>query len=116
MNYNDNNQETTMKNLTNKLLAGMLSAAVLLPAVGFSTTAVANDRIKAQAYGDSNFNQNRQKAMQMLSSRGYQVAKIEVDDYLGKPVFEVEAYKNGAEYDIVLEYPSLNILKEQRDY
>lgn len=86
-----------MKNLTNKLLAGVLSAAVLLPAVGFSTTAVANDRIKAQAYGDSNFNQNRQKAMQMLSSRGYQVAKIEVDDYLGKPVFEVEAYKDGAE-------------------
>ena len=105
-----------MKNLTNKLLAGVLSAAVLLPAVGFSTTAVANDRIKAQVYGDVNFNQKRQKAIQMLAARGYQVAKIEVDDYYNKGVFEVEAYKNGAEYDIVLEYPSLKILKEQRDY
>lgn len=105
-----------MKNLTNKLLAGVLSVAVLLPAVGISTTAVANDRIKAQAYGDSNFAQNRQKAIQMLAARGYQVGDIEVDDFLGKPVFEVEAYKNGAEYDIVLEYPSLKIIKEQRDY
>lgn len=105
-----------MKNLTNKLLAGVLSAAVLLPAVGFSTTAVANDRIKAQVYGDVNFNQNRQKAIQMLAARGYQVTDIDVDDFLGKGVFEVEAYKNGAEYDIVLEYPSLRILKEQRDY
>ena len=57
-----------MKNLTNKLLAGVLSAAVLLPAVGISTTAVANDRIKAQAYGDSNFAQNRQKAHHLKSS------------------------------------------------
>lgn len=105
-----------MKNLTNKLLAGVLSAAVLLPAVGISTTAVANDRIKAQAYGDVNLNQNRQKAIQMLAARGYQVDKIEVDDYYNKVVFEVEARKNGLEYDIVLEYPSLKILKEQRDY
>lgn len=94
----------------------MLSAAVLLPAVGTSIAAVANNRIKAQAYGDSNFSQNRQKAIQMLAARGYQVGDIEVDDFLGKPVFEVEAYKNGAEYDIVLEYPSLKIIKEQRDY
>ena len=28
----------------------------------------------------------------------------------------LSAAKNGAEYDIVLEYPSLKIIKEQRDY
>lgn len=51
----------------------------------------------------------------MLEQRGYQVRDIEADDHWGKPVLEADAYKNGQEYDIVLSYPDLKIIKEKVD-
>lgn len=51
----------------------------------------------------------------MLEQRGYQVYDVDADDHWGKPVLEVEAYKDGREYDIVLSYPDLKIIKEQLD-
>ena len=70
-----------------------------------AATASANDYIE----------QNRAKAVRMLEQRGYQVHDIEADDKWGKPVLEVEAYKNGREYDITLSYPSLKIIREKLD-
>ena len=78
-------------------------------------TAFANDYIEQQIYSDKNFEQNRAKAVRMLEQRGYQVHDIEADDKWGKPVLEVEAYKNGREYDITLSYPSLKIIREKLD-
>ena len=80
-----------------------------------AATASANDYIEQQIYSDKNFEQNRAKAVRMLEQRGYQVHDIEADDKWGKPVLEVEAYKNGREYDITLSYPSLKIHREKLD-
>ncbi len=80
-----------------------------------TSTAFANDYIEQQIYSDKNFEQNRAKAVRMLEQRGYQVHDIEADDKWGKPVLEVEAYKNGREYDITLSYPSLKIIREKLD-
>lgn len=82
----------------------------------FTASAFAGDHIERQIYSDSNFEQNRAKAVKMLEQRGYQVHDIDADDHWGKPVLEVEAYKNGREYDIVLSYPDLKIIKEKVDY
>lgn len=52
----------------------------------------------------------------MLEQRGYRVHDIDADDYRGRPVLDVEAYKGGREYDIKLSYPDLRIIKERIDY
>ena len=76
----------------------------------------ANDYIEHQIYSDKNFEQNRDKALKMLEKRGYQVEEVEADDRRGKPVLDIDAYKNGRKYDIVLSYPDLRIIKERIDY
>ena len=91
-------------------------ATMLALTAAVATPAMADDRIEQQVYSDANFAQNRAKAVKMLEQRGYQVHSIDADDHWGKPVLEVEAYKNGQEYDIVLSYPDLKIIKEQIDY
>ena len=90
----------------------LLTAVIALSAA----TAFANDYIEHRIYSDKNFEQNRAKAVRMLKDRGYRVHDVDADDHWGKPVLEVEAYKNGREYDIVLSYPDLKIIKEQVDY
>ncbi|WP_274570903.1 PepSY domain-containing protein [Neisseria leonii] len=81
-----------------------------------STAAFADSAIERQMQADPNLEQNRARAVQLLEARGYTVTDIDADDYRGKPAFEVEAVKNGREYDIILSYPDLTILKEKRDY
>ena len=76
----------------------------------------ANDYIEHQIYSDKNFEQNRAKAVRMLEQRGYQVHEIDPDDHWDKLVLEIEAYKNGREYDIILSYPDLKIIRETIDY
>ncbi len=97
------------------LFAALLAVAVIAPASFLSTTAFAGS-IEARAYNDVNYQANRQKAISMLTARGYQVTDIDVDDYRGQPVFEVEAIKNNHQYDIVLSYPELKIIKERVDF
>ena len=84
----------------------LLAAVISLSAAA----AFAGDHAERQIYGDPNFE------LKMLEQRGYQVHDVDADDHWGKPVLEVEAYKNGREYDIVLSYPDLKIIKEQVDY
>ena len=90
----------------------LLTAIVALSAA----VAGANDYIEHQIYSDRNFEQNRTKAIRMLEQRGYRVHDIDADDYRGRPVLDVEAYKGGREYDIKLSYPDLRIIKERIDY
>lgn len=83
-----------------------------------ATTAGASDYIyiEHKIYSDKNFEQNRAKAVRMLEQRGYQVQDVDADSRRGQPVLEVEAFKDGREYDIVLSYPDLKIIKERIDY
>ena len=91
----------------------LITAIIALSAASAS----ANDYIEHQKiYSDKNFEQNRAKAVRMLEQRGYQVHEVDPDDHWGKPVLEIEAYKNGREYDIILSYPDLKIIRETIDY
>ena len=90
----------------------LLTAIVALSA----TTAGASDYIEQKIYSDKNFEQNRAKAVKMLEQRGYQVYDVEADSRRSQPVLDIEAFKDGREYDIVLSYPDLKIIKERIDY
>ena len=90
----------------------LLTAIVALSAA----TAGASDYIEQKIYSNKSFEQNRAKAVKMLEQRGYQVHDVEADSRRGQPVLEVEAFKDGREYDIVLSYPDLQIIKERIDY
>ena len=90
----------------------LLTAIVALSAA----TAGANDYIEYKIYSDKNFEQTRAKAVKMLEQRGYQVHDVEADSRRGQPVLDIEAFKDGREYDIVLSYPDLKIIKERIDY
>ena len=89
-----------------------ITAVIALSAAAAS----ANDYIEHQIYSDKNFEQNRAKAVKILEQKGYQVYDVDADDHRGKPVLEIEAYKDGREYDIIMTYPDLKIIKEQIDY
>ena len=52
----------------------------------------------------------------MLKDRGYRVHDVDADDFRGQPVLEVEAFRDGREYDIILSYPDLRIIRERIDY
>ena len=90
----------------------LLTAIVVLSAA----TAGASDYIEHKIYSDKNFEQNRDKAVKILEQRGYQVHDVEADSRRGQPVLDIEAFKDGREYDIVLSYPDLKIIKERIDY
>ena len=90
----------------------LITAIIALSAASAS----ANDYIEHQIYSDKNFEQNRAKAVKMLEQRGYQVHDVEADSRRGQPVLDIEAFKDGREYDIVLSYPDLKIIKERIDY
>lgn len=90
------------------LLTAMISMA--------AATASANDYIEHKVYSDPNFEQKREQAVQILQKKGYSVGEIDADDHWGKPVLEIEAYKNGREYDVIMSYPDLKIIREVVDY
>lgn len=101
-----------MLNLKKIAIASMMS----LPLAVTSVSAFADDdMIERQVYQDKNFKKVKKQAIKKLKAQGYQVVKVEADDYQSRPSLSVEAYKGGQEYDIKLAYPSLAVLKEVAD-
>lgn len=102
----------------NTTFGKILLATVAIATATLGTTAHAydfDDRVEAKMHQDVNFDATVAKAVKMLEAKGYTVQNVEADSEFGKPVLEVEAYKNYQEYDIKLSYPELKILKERRD-
>ena len=102
----------------------ILAAAVALMAATATATAHdrhdyrdmdREDRIEAQIYDDPNFDANLDKAEKILERQGYQVHDIEPDVYRGKPALDIEATKDGRDYDIKMSYPALKILSKKID-
>jgi uncharacterized membrane protein YkoI len=46
---------------------------------------------------------------------GYRVKDIELDERNNRGVFEIEAKKGSQEYEILLSYPNLNVIKIEKD-
>lgn len=95
--------------------------ATSLLALSLAVTGVAHadndkdDQIERQVQTDAEFNKKQNEAIAMLKQRGYQVKKVEADEYKGQPALSIDAIKNGQEYEITMAYPSLKIIREKRD-
>lgn len=57
----------------------------------------------------------KQRAIRKVSSMGYQVKKIDIDEKNNRGVFEIDAKKGGQDFDIILGYPNLNVIKVEKD-
>ncbi|WP_169392609.1 MULTISPECIES: hypothetical protein [Psychrobacter] len=57
----------------------------------------------------------KKSAIRKVTSMGYQVKDIDIDEKNNRGVFEIEAKKGGQDYDIILGYPNLNVIKIEKD-
>ena len=103
-----------MKKLfANTLATSTLTVSLCLPLM--VQPVYASNSIKQEIRGDHDYQGNVARARSMLQARGYQAEKIDAEQHLGQKALEIAARKNGYRYDIVLSYPTLKIIKEQRD-
>ena len=57
----------------------------------------------------------KQGAVNKVRSMGYQVKDIELEEKNGRGVFKIEAKRGSQEYEILLGYPNLNVIKVEKD-
>lgn len=64
---------------------------------------------------ESRYSSVRQRAIRKVTAMGYRVEDIELDERNNRGVFEIEAKKGSQEYEILLSYPNLNVIKIEKD-
>ena len=47
---------------------------------------------------------------------GYRVKDIELEEKNNRGIFEIEAKRGSQEYEILLGYPNLNVIKVEKDW
>ncbi|HSP85343.1 MAG TPA: hypothetical protein VLN09_06315 [Psychrobacter sp.] len=57
----------------------------------------------------------KRRAINKVESMGYRVKNIEFEQKNNRGVFEIEAKRGSQEYEIVLGYPNLNVIKIKKD-
>lgn len=97
-------------------LLPVFAFAILSAVSVLSDTAYADndgyDDIEHQLYTDVVFVRNEQRAVNDLRKRGYIVQEVDVEVHRGRPILlQIEAYKNGQKYEIIVEYPSLKVIR-----
>ena len=74
-----------------------------------------NDDIEDSIKRDSRYPAIKQRAINKVRSMGYRVEDIELEENNGRGVFEIEAKRGSQEYEILLGYPNLNVIKVEKD-
>ena len=74
-----------------------------------------NDDIEDSNKRDSRYRAIKQRAVNKVRSMGYRVEDIEFEEKNGRGVFEIEAKRGSQEYEILLGYPNLNVIKIEKD-
>ncbi len=74
-----------------------------------------NENIEDQIKNQKRYSAIRQQAIRKVTSMGYRVKDIELDEKSNRGVFEIEARKGSQDYEILLSYPNLNVLKIEKD-
>ena len=73
------------------------------------------DDIEDSIKRDSRYPAIKQRAINKVRSMGYRVEDIELEEKNGRGVFEIEAKRGSQEYEILLGYPNLNVIKVEKD-
>ena len=74
-----------------------------------------DDDIEDSIKRDSRYPAIKQRAVNKVRSMGYSVKDIEFEEKSGRGVFEIEAKRGSQEYEILLGYPNLNVIKIEKD-
>lgn len=69
------------------------------------------DNIKKEA----RYSAVKQRAINKVREMGYTIKDIELKEKNNRGIFEIEAKRGNQDYDIVLGYPNLNVIKLEKD-
>lgn len=69
------------------------------------------DKIKEEA----RYPTVKQRAIGKMSDMGYEVKDIELEEEDNQGIFEIDAKRDSQDYEVVLGYPDLNIIKLEED-
>ena len=74
-----------------------------------------NDDIEDSIKRESRYPAIKQRAVRKVSAMGYRVKDIELEEKNNRGVFEIEARRGSQDYEILLGYPNLNVIKVEKD-
>lgn len=73
------------------------------------------DDIEDSIKRESRYPAIKQRAVRKVSAMGYRVKDIELEEKNNRGVFEIEARRGSQDYEILLGYPNLNVIKVEKD-
>ena len=74
-----------------------------------------NDDIEDSIKRETRYPAIKQQAVRKVSAMGYRVKDIELEEKNNRGVFEIEARRGSQDYEILLSYPNLNVIKVKKD-
>lgn len=74
-----------------------------------------NDDVEDSIKRESRYPAIKQRAVRKLRAMGYRVKNIELEEKNNRGVFEIEARRGSQDYEILLGYPNLNVIKVEND-
>ncbi|OXL19718.1 PepSY domain-containing protein [Psychrobacter sp. DAB_AL32B] len=74
-----------------------------------------NDDVEDRIKKEARYPAIKQRAIRKVEGMGYRVKDIELEEKNNRGVFEIEAKRGSQEYDILLGYPNLNVIKIEKD-
>ena len=74
-----------------------------------------NNDIEDNIKKEARYPSIKQRAINKVRNMGYTIKDIELKEKNNRGIFEIEAKRGNQEYDIVLSYPDLNLIKLEKD-
>lgn len=74
-----------------------------------------NDNVEKRIQKEARYPAIKQQAVAKVISMGYLVKDIKLEEKNNRGVFEIEAKRGSQDYEIVLSYPNLNVIKVEKD-
>ena len=74
-----------------------------------------NDDIEDNIKKEARYPAVKQRAINKVRNMGYNVKDIELNEKNNRGVFEIEAKRGNQDYEIILGYPNLNVIKLEKD-
>ena len=74
-----------------------------------------NGDVEGNITRESRYPAIKQQAIRKVSAMGYRVKDIELEEKNNRGVFEVEARRGSQDYEILLGYPNLNVIRVKKD-
>lgn len=74
-----------------------------------------NNDIEDNIKKEARYSAVKQRAINKVRNMGYTIKDIELKEKNNRGIFEIEAKRGNQEYDIVLSYPDLSVIKLEKD-